>query len=742
MVFALHGITKSEIQNNTGDSVGFVEFVERGRAVDMTIYNDYQKETVIGATTPYQKSSLDDSETITTMVGQIVKECGMVTDDAAFVQDQISFVTGYYEDPADDPSIYKGCKIPSPYLMTADGVMVHKPTKEDSDNHESLTPTPLSISAMGKNVDNGDQWYEVLLQTLEGGEYTGWKKQGELLSKPGITDLMNKGLASTESNIKDINSYLLALMANNAQDLPRQIMASNYGWKNNYSQFIIGDLAISAGRTDVCLMDERDDEHHSETTKGDLAKWVQGAGPVLNQDLARMKCYVMAAAPIIEIIGNHSFLVEHVGTSGSGKTTTAIIARSMFTNPKLLDPTSTSRGIEKVGAKYGSIGLIFDETRAVNDFQKAVYNMINVNSRATSDKEQNLRESQRANTVIMTTSESSLLHDNAYEGIQARVLTITDKLPNMPVEVPAAEKAVKLNYGHIGPLYIRKIMERMPVLMGRYNKFLNAIPDSDVTQAGRRKAHFALVAVAGNLLEDVFKEIGENNPELEGIIESRKASVICTKYFQEAVHENAFESQEIQALRLCYDDATINPRAYYVETCTETGATIEVKSGCERNVMGWVSARRLDFHKGALAQFLEDNDQVNLKQLGKLWKASGLLHSGSDNGRVTSYLWKGTGPGDNSRVATISFDRRAVEDILGITDASGGSIGDNVSESTRMALQKDVQLYVESSMDRDLQKEDAYTMAKGVYADNADYYEKQCIRIEDVVMAIGTMRVE
>jgi uncharacterized protein (DUF927 family) len=718
-----------------------VEFVERGMVIDMTIYTDHLKETVMGTTITYKKSSLDDDDTMKTIVGNIVRECSISSEDTAFVQEQISFITGYYEDPTDDPSVYRGCMIPAPYLMTQDGVMIHKPSKDDPDNHEVLTSTPLSISAMGKNVDNGDQWYEVYIKTLEGGEYAGWKKQGDLLSKPGITDLMNKGLASIESNIKDINAYLLALMANNAQELPRQIMASNYGWKNNYTQFIIGDVAISMDRTDRCMMDERDGEGHVKTTSGNISEWVRGVSPVLNADLARFKCYAMCAAPIIELIGNHSFLVEHVGTSGSGKTTTALIARSMFTNPKLLDPTSTSRGIEKVGAKYGSIGLIFDETRSVADFQKAVYNMINVNSRATSDKEQNLRESKRANTVIMTTSESSLLHDNAYEGIQARVLTLTDRLPDMPEAVPVAEKAVKTNYGFIGPLFIRKVMKYMNILIPRYNKFLNTIPDSDVTQAGRRKAHFALMAVAGNILEDVFKDIGIEYPELEGIIAPKKASAVCTKYFMEAVHENAFESQDIQALRLCYDHVTINPKAFYVENCTDSGTTTELLMGCDRDVMGWTSEHRLDFHKGALANFLNEHNQVNLKQLGKIWKTKGILNPGSDEGRVTIHVLK-CGKGDkNTRVPVISFNRKAVENILGISDTDVAMSKDVSSSEMYRAIKEDIQTYCDCTLDRDVHTSDIMEIATRVFNDNGDYYERQGIKLDDIILAIGDMRL-
>jgi len=180
MVFTLHGITKSEIQTSTGDSVCMVEFVERGRVIDMTIYTDHLKETVIGTTAPYQKSSLEGLATMKNVADRIIRECNMSADDASFVQEQISFITGYYEaptdKPSDDPSEFRGCKIPAPYRMLDTGVHVEKINRDTGDIElKMLTSTPLSISGVGMNVDNQDQWAKVYLETALGQEFTGWR---------------------------------------------------------------------------------------------------------------------------------------------------------------------------------------------------------------------------------------------------------------------------------------------------------------------------------------------------------------------------------------------------------------------------------------------------------------------------------------------------------------------------------------------------------------------------------------
>lgn len=745
MVHTLQEITKCAIQNSEYDVVCMAEFAAHGQAIEMTIYADHNKETTMGEPSRYDKAGPQGQTTVEDIANRIIIDVGMAKDETAWVIEQIECISEHYKEAEkqlqDDPSIFNGTKIPDPYVMTKEGVKMARVNKDGEVELKMLTSTPLSITGVGVNVDNEDHWVKVYLETALGQVYSGWRKYGDLMCKSGALELMNKGLTSTEATSKDINAYLLALYINNAQELPRQIMASTYGWKCNHTQFIIGNLAVSQDRTDLCILDEKDGEGNVGASSGDLSEWIRGVGAVINNDLARFKCYAMCAAPIIELIGNHSFLVEHVGTSGSGKTTTALIARSMFTNPKLLDPTSTSRGIEKVGAKYGSIGLIFDETRAVNDFQKAVYNMINVNSRATSDKEQNLRESKRANTVIMTTSESSLLHDNAYEGIQARVLTLTDALPSMPEEVPRAEKAVKANYGLIGPLFIQKVMKYKNKLMPMYNRYLEMIPDSDATQAGRRKAHFGLMALAGQILEEVFGDIEMEHPELKGIVHEKDAAKICEKYFKETVQENAFEPQDIQALRLCYDQVTINPRAFYHETCTDKGTTLAVLTGTQGDVMGWVSDDRIDYHKAALAKFLNDEGQVNLKQLGKIWASKGLLNINMKEQRTFIRVLKKGHTDTSNRETVVSFDRASVEAILGGNNTDVRTVEEMSTQELYGKLKGDAQKFCDEEMAYDLHMDDVMLIATDVWNHNSKSYESIGIALEDVVEAIGEMRI-
>jgi uncharacterized protein (DUF927 family) len=520
-------------------------------------------------------------------------------------------------------------------------------------------------------------------------------------------------------------------------------MASSYGWKCDFSQFIVGDVAISEDGVYPCIIDDADGNELTQTSTGTIEDWIKGVAPVLNADLTRFKCYAMCTAPILEILGNHAVVVEHVGSSGTGKTTTAKVSRSMFTSPVLMDPASTPRGIEKAGEKYGPIGLIFDETRSVGDFQKTIYNMVNVNSRTTSDKDQRLRESKRTTTVIMTTSESSLLHDGAYEGIQARVLTLTDSLPHMPVDVPIAEKAIIDNYGLIGPLYIQKVMKYKTKLREWYDRYLDMIPDSDVAQAGRRKAHFGAMALAGQILEEVLGDIESDYPELKGLVVEKNASDICAKYFKETVQENAFESQEMQALRLCYDQPTINPLAFYTEDCTDKGTTTYLKTGINRNVMGWVSEHRLDFHKAALTTFLIDEGQVSLKQLAKLWAKMGVLNTQTHAGkeRTSSGVLKRGNGENNERVYVISFDRAAVEAVLNQDgthikgrDEMGGEVLSGI-------LKADIQKFCDSVMSYDVYLDEVMEISQDVFNYKADHYEKRGIALEDIVEALGEMRL-
>jgi hypothetical protein len=313
----------------------------------------------------------------------------------------------------------------------------------------------------------------------------------------------------------------------------------------------------------------------------------------------------------------------------------------------------------------------------------------------------------------------------------------------MPVDVPIAEKAIKENYGLIGPLFIQKVMKYRGKLHGWYDRYLEMIPDSDVSQAGRRKAHFGVMALAGQILEEVLGDIEQGHPELKGLIAEKTASDVCAKYFIETVQENAFESQEMQALRLCYDQPTINPRAFYREECSVKGTTTLLLTGIDRNVMGWVSEERIDFHKAALQKFLVEEGQIALKQLLKLWGNMGVLNLQEQSGEMrTTFRALKQGNGDNNeRVSVISLNRRAVEDILTKDGTHVKGRDEMSSDELRGVLLADVQKFCDTEMNYDVYVDDVMTIAMDVFRWKCNDYESKGIFLEDIIEALSSMRL-
>jgi len=280
-------------------------------------------------------------------------------------------------------------------------------------------------------------------------------------------------------------------------------------------------------------------------------------------------------------------------------------------------------------------------------------------------------------------------------------------------------------------------------LHGWYDRYLEMIPDSDVSQAGRRKAHFGVMALAGQILEEVLGDIETEHSELKGLIVEKTASDVCAKYFIETVQENAFESQEIQALRLCYDQPTINPRAFYREECSVKGTTTLLLTGIDRNVMGWVSEERIDFHKAALAKFLVDEGQIALKQLLKLWNSMGILNVQNQSGKSrTTFNALKQGNGDkNERVAVISFDRRVVEDILSRNEGYVKGRDEMSPDELRVALLADVQKFCDTEMSYDVYVDEVMEIAMDVFRWKCNDYESRGIFLEDIIEALNSMRL-
>jgi uncharacterized protein (DUF927 family) len=523
--------------------------------------------------------------------------------------------------------MWKGACLPYAYKVV-NGNLIKTTTQYNPETRKNeladvvFTPTPIIISRIGRDVDNKDYWIEVTLEDIKGNEVKVLLPQDELFGKAGIKKLMRKGLVFTEGEYKEMNKYLLCVYELNANSLQELVTASSYGWKENNSYFVLGDRAISHRGVQEAKVVGMDGITTYEK-KGTLDGWVKGVEDIVDYALTRVKLYAAAAAVILDIVVQNSFILHNMGPSGGAKSTTAMVAMSMFGKPRLKDAKSTQKGSALLNQINPNLPLIYDEIgddpKKANNFKEQIYDLVNGNERATSDLDLRLRMSKRFKTVIQSVGEIGLVDDGDYEGMHVRVITIDETLEYLPF-IKDLEKALAANYGHVGDLYIQKVLKYKDRLPEWYDKYYGRFPHYDTTQAGRVKGYFAAMAVAGDVLEEVFKDIG---------LPSKEPYAICEKYYTKVANEKPIEKFHIQMLRKAYTWFISNKARFQHEELTRSGHTQECVFNGKQSTLspmyGWYSDQYIDFLPGPLEEYFNHTYGVPIKSAYNEWINEGIM---------------------------------------------------------------------------------------------------------------------
>jgi len=117
-------------------------------------------------------------------------------------------------------------------------------------------------------------------------------------------------------------------------------------------------------------------------------------------------------------------------------------------------------------------------------------------------------------------------------------------MPYIPDEVEKATHTIENNCGHIIGLYMQKVLANKENLRLRLDVHRKSFMDDESRVVNRLASTFAVIAVAGELLEAVFEEIG---------IETVDSTELVEQMFDETVRSRPVEPYAVKALRVLRD---------------------------------------------------------------------------------------------------------------------------------------------------------------------------------------------
>lgn len=431
--------------------------------------------------------------------------------------------------------------------------------KQDRDGNEikkKIANVPCIITAKGVNRDTGELVYKILIRDGAGQEKAIWRRGSGLMKKSGVLELMDYGLEFQESDYNSLNEYFFRLTTIYRPILPMETVASRSGWKDNYTQFVIGNKVVtSEGVFDILQIDNDASEFYP--LAGDVNVFAREVDPVLKYTPFRFKAYAALGCLLLRKIDIANYIFDQYCGSGRLKSFSNKLIAAFFGHPKKqqLDPKSTKLGIQKIAEACNDLPIFLDESSDnLAAIMELVYWFNNANTRVKSNQNSGLEISENFCSGLFITGEDSIVTELSKGGHHARRVAETHGVPSLPNGDPLfvseevksrVKRAMNNNYGHIGILFIQELLKEMPNIENLYAENFKQLPDTgNNILAGRLKEYYTVILTAGHILERVFVQLG---------MTPRDPLEIVKGYFEENVLCGLAEDDSIKILRMAYD---------------------------------------------------------------------------------------------------------------------------------------------------------------------------------------------
>tara|TARA_R110002110_G_C13467715_1_gene719479 strand:- start:4028 stop:5905 length:1878 start_codon:yes stop_codon:yes gene_type:complete len=369
---------------------------------------------------------------------------------------------------------------------------------------EGITSSPSqdNFGRLLKFQDTNGRWHEwaMPMHLLKG---NGDELRGELLSQ---------GVVFNPKRRSDIMGYVMS------QPSKRKITAvERVGWHDD--AFILPNKVI--GKADVVFQSESLGENEFRCA-GTLAGWQQEIGKLCVGNIPLMVSVSAAlTGPLLKFIARQQGGGIHwVGDSSCGKSTAIEVAASIWGSSEFVRSWSaTANGLEGVAAARNDTCLILDEIDEASPYEigKITYMLVNGQGKQRAGRMGNARKVQRWRIMTLSTGERTL----------ASIMNEIGKRPNVGqlvrlLSIPVAFeygafsnlhgfengrkfsdhlKAMRFqHYGHIGPAFIKKLIEDKRDFSEFLNKITQKYSKHLATNLERRAATvFAIMGLAGEL---------------------------------------------------------------------------------------------------------------------------------------------------------------------------------------------------------------------------------------------------
>lgn len=338
--------------------------------------------------------------------------------------------------------------------------------KKDKEGNEFATKVANHMSVINQevNLDTNDHFVTLSFYPINGSDLVTLKVQAsDIASYNSLTKLSSKGVDIDETN----KSKVIKALRKSRETAPYIKSHQTLGFVqrdgvlvfNHQLSYGLDEKSTYVGSLDI--KPKGNEEVYMKMIESEVIG-------VLGLELALVFGVSSAMLGLINIrYPMESLMIHLVGSSSSGKSTTAILAASVWGNCNLRENgllTSFNTTLNALQKRLsGNFGVIqcLDELNQYsgNDVTKLIYSLSEGRIRSRLNKECEMNQLESWNTVILSTGEKGILSmASNNEGLRVRLFELTlDKWTQSATNSTNIKTITATNYGFLGIRFIEAI---------------------------------------------------------------------------------------------------------------------------------------------------------------------------------------------------------------------------------------------------------------------------------------------
>ncbi len=390
------------------------------------------------------------------------------------------------------------------------------------DDNYSITTFATGIEVMERLVDTDTGIVKLRIKYFDGMAEIQKNFDSVILTKLGVKELYNYGVRFSEDDSYKVVKYLVK-----SETIAPIIRSySKLGWsKDGNTKLFRGHSALSAEGVHKGLT--FDGKLDLKPT-GNLEKWLA---------MVRLEVLKSTAMTVVMLLGFAGSLVallnekKDIGSlmfnlsnkSSKGKTTSAMLATSVFSNPMLnrgcaISFNSTENALIQFISSCGGHTVSIDEVALSKskEFNRTIYAICQGRSKMRLNGDATQKDVTEFNGIVISTAEFPLINDDTPNGIKARVFEIKDTLTDSAENSDSIKSCIYENYAVAGEHFVKHLLQKGDDVFEDYEKDKKYLCDkcADKKELSERiLSKLATILTTARYVNDIF-QMGINEDDI------------------------------------------------------------------------------------------------------------------------------------------------------------------------------------------------------------------------------------